>query len=51
MGSWFPFEYRDVSGWKAEGLPLTSSSSSEAAKMLDATVAQFSLLNADPQVP
>lgn len=46
MSSWFPFEYRDVAAWREDGLPL-STPSNEAAKHLDAAIAQFALMDAD----
>ena len=47
---WFPdFHYRDVAGWRAEGLPLTTTSD-EAAKFLDAAVAQMALMDNDDSV-
>ncbi len=46
--NWFPFHYRGVSGWRAAGLPLTASSG-EAARCLDAAVAQLVLMDADPE--
>eukprot|EP00095_Tigriopus_kingsejongensis_P000655 maker-scaffold1335_size46909-snap-gene-0.13 protein:Tk00655 transcript:maker-scaffold1335_size46909-snap-gene-0.13-mRNA-1 annotation:"predicted protein" len=47
MSGWFPFEYRDVTAWKNEGLPI-STPSHEAAKFLDAAVAQLVLADTDP---
>ena len=41
--SWFPFNYRDVSGFRSEmGLELTTPSD-EAAKYFDAAIAQVDL--------
>lgn len=50
MGSWFPFNYRDVAGWKSEcGIDI-STTSDEAAKLFDATVAQTVLMDTDKQI-
>ena len=75
MGSWFPFNYRDVAGWKSgkcPSLPIPgdpnipsikdefsrtecgidiSTTSDEAAKLFDATVAQTVLMDTDKQGP
>ena len=37
---WFPFQYRDIKGWHQDNLPL-STPSDEAAKFIDATIAQM----------
>ena len=48
--SWFPsFHYRDVAAWRSDGLPLTSTSD-EAARFLDAAVAQMALMDSDESV-
>ena len=65
MGSWFPFNYRDIAGWKSGksctcllhifkslltecGIEL-STTSDEAAKLFDATIAQTVLMDTDKQ--
>ena len=50
MGSWFPFNYLDLSGWKNQlGLDL-STSSDEAAKFFDAAIAQMVMQDQDPNI-
>ena len=44
---WFPFQYRDQDGWRADGLPLTAASN-ESAKTLDAALTQLVLHENDP---
>ena len=45
---WFPFNYRPVRAWREDlGVELTTTSD-EAAKHLDAAVAQLVLMDADP---
>ena len=47
-GNWFPsFHYNDLSGWKNEGMPL-STPSDEAAKLLDAFIAEVVFHDSDP---
>ena len=47
MAGWFPFHYQPVNQWHAKGLPI-STASDEAAKCLDAGLAQLILLDEDP---
>ena len=47
-GNWFPsFHYNDLSGWKNEGMVL-STTSDEAAKLLDAFIAEVVFHDSDP---
>lgn len=47
MTNWFPFHYRDVLAWRAEGLEL-STPSDQAAKLLDAVITEACFYDADP---
>ena len=49
MAGWFPFQYRSSQQWHADGLPI-STPSDEAAKFLDAALAQMILMDEDTQV-
>ena len=47
-GNWFPsFHYNDLSGWKNEGMQI-STPSDEAAKLLDAYIAEVVFHDSDP---
>ena len=44
--SWFPFQYRDLDGWKNDGFNF-STCSNQAAKDFDALISQYALMDYD----